>query len=90
VVEVEGVELAELEGLEAIEDEGLGDGGGGWMGFEEEQAVSGESFDVSGDGGGGGVELPGDLSVGGAGEDAPEGGQEELGASEVVVDAEGL
>jgi hypothetical protein len=90
VVDVEGIELAELEGLEAIEDEGLGDGGGRRMGFEEEQAVSGESFDVACDGGGGGVELAGDLSVGGAGEDAPEGGAEEFGASEPVGEGEGL
>jgi hypothetical protein len=90
VVEVVGVELAELEGLEAIEDEGLGDGGGGWMGFEEEQAVSGESFDVSGDGGGGGAELSGDLSVGGAGDHAPEGREEEFGPPQPVGGMEGL
>jgi hypothetical protein len=68
--------LAELEGLETVENEGLGWGrGGAEDAVLEEQTVAAEAVDVEGDGGGRDPELAGELAVGRAAED----GQEEAG-----------
>ena len=64
--------------------------GGGPVGLVEEQAVTSQAFNMALNGGVGGLELKGDLSKGGAGEDAVEEGLEDLGAFEPVGEGEGL
>jgi hypothetical protein len=89
-VEVAGVVLAVLEGLEAVEDEGFYGGPGGPVELVVEQAVAAQAQDVAGDGGGGDVEVAGDLSEGRAAEGAVEEGEEEVGALEPVGGVKGL
>jgi len=89
-MEVAGVVLAELEGLETVGDEGLVEGSQLSESLLEEEAVSADSLALSLNGGGGDVEGACDLAEAGAGDGAVEDLGEEVGALEPVGGAEGL
>ena len=89
-MEVDGRVLAELEGLEAVDDERLGQGALGAQAFVEEQAVAAEAFDLAEHGGGRDAEVAGDLAVGGAGEQAQEELARQVGPAQPVGQREGL
>ncbi len=89
-VEVHGRVLAELEGLEAVDDERLGQGALRAEALVEEQTVAAEAFDLAQDRGGRDVELAGDLAVGGAGEQAQEELARQVGPAQPVGQREGL
>ena len=76
--------------LTGVEDERLLRRSLGPEPLVEQETVAAESLDVALDRGVVGVELPGDLSVGGAAEDAPEEGAKQLGSFEPVGGGEGL
>ena len=89
-VGVEGEELGELEGLEAVDDEGFAQGVTPKERGVEEEAVTAKASDEADDGGVGGVERAGDLSQGGALGDEGGDGAREMAMSEPVGVGEGL
>jgi hypothetical protein len=82
--------LAELERLEAVDDNGFSGKSFGPVDLLEEKAVTAEAFDLVLDCRGVDVQFPGDLPVGGAMEGPVEECQEEVGAFEPVGGGEGL
>jgi hypothetical protein len=81
---MEGVELAELERLEAVDDHGLGGGGRRPVRREEQQGMAAEPLGMGHDGGGGAVVGPGQLAVAGAAEQSVPGAREQRRALEPV------
>lgn len=89
-VEVDRDVLGALEGLEAVDGDGLGRGVLGAQALVEEQAVAAQALGLAQDGGGRDGEVAGDLAVGGAGDEASEEAAREVGAFEPVGGGEGL
>src|SRR5262245_13998299 len=89
-VELGRVELAPLEGAEAVEGLGLGELALGAMLLMEQQALACDAGGVAGDGLGRDGELAGDLAEGGATQEPVEDREQELGLLEPVAGAEGL
>ena len=89
-VKVHGRVLAELEGLEAVDDERLRQGALRAQALVEEQTVAAEAFDLAQHGGGRDAEVAGDLAVGGAGEQAQEELARQVGPAQPVGQREGL
>jgi hypothetical protein len=88
-VGVEGEVLGELEGLEAIDDEGFRDGPTAKELAVEEEAVTTEAGGVTGDGGVGGAQGTGDLTEGSPFAEEGGDGQEEIAPAEPVGGGEG-
>jgi hypothetical protein len=87
---LEGEVLAELEGLEAVDDQGTR-GRGQFPELQvQEHAVAAEAGEVSVDGRRRDVEAACDLAVAAAGDGGQEDLREQVGASEPVGGAEGL
>ena len=89
-VGVEGEELGELEGLEAIDDEGFAQGVTAKERGVKEEAMAAESSDESDDGGVRGVERASDLPQGGALGDEGGDGAREVAMAQPVGVGEGL
>ena len=89
-VEVDGRVLAELEGLEAVDDERLRQRPLGAQPLVEEQTVAAQAFDLAEHGGGRDAEVARDLPVGRAGEQAQEELARQVGPAQPVGQRERL
>ena len=89
-VGVEGEELGELEGLEAVDDEGFAQSVVAKERGVEEEAVAAEAGDEADDGGVRGMERAGDLAQGGALGDEGGDGAREVAMAQPVGVGEGL